>query len=220
MKRADRQDSNYDHTVAHPQSRQPEPESPKEMRQRLATLRSQNTELRDQVQTVETEAAQHRQRFLEEQQRYQSTLTLFQKAQAEAHSYLDRYRQEKDRADTLLVQFETVQTERDQYLTLYNEAQAELKFERRSKASIKGWETRRKRENERLKQEIGEMVVLLRDSMERKDQALNHLEEMANRMDRIQNLVDSVEDTTDNTPVGMVQKFKRIWEAIRDILAE
>lgn len=155
-------------------------------------MRSQNDELRGQVQTAENQAERYHHRFLEEQQRYQSTLVLFQKAQAE----------------------------RDQYFTLYNEAQAELKFERRSKASIKGWETRRKRENERLKQEIGEMVVLLRDSIERKDQAIGHLEEMATRMDRIQNLVDSVEDTTDTTPIGMVQKFKRIWDAIREILAE
>lgn len=119
-----------------------------------------------------------------------------------------------------MVQFETIQAERDQYITLYNEAQSQLKFERHSKAGIKGWETRRKRENERLKQEIGEMTVLLRDSIARKDAAIGNLEELANRMDRIQNLVDSVEATSTDTPIGLLQKFKRIWQAIQDILAE
>jgi hypothetical protein len=105
-------------------------------------------------------------------------------------------------------------------VALYTEAQAELKQERRSKAGIKSWETRRKRENERLKQEIGEMTLLLRDSLERKDAAINNLEALADRMDRIQHLVDSVEGETTNNPVGLVQKMNRIWRAIKDILAE
>ncbi len=106
------------------------------------------------------------------------------------------------------------------YLGLYNETKAELKHERRSKASIKGWETRRKAENERLKREIAQMVVLLRQSLESKDEAVNSLYVVAERMDRIQSLVDSVEEETTNNPMGLVQKFKRIWLAIKDILSE
>ncbi|MGM3306683.1 hypothetical protein ACSQ6I_12020 [Anabaena sp. WFMT] len=106
------------------------------------------------------------------------------------------------------------------YLTLYNETKAELKFERRSKASIKGWETRRKAENERLKREIGNMVVLLRESLASKDEAVNNLYIVAERMDRIQSLVDSVDEETTSNPIGFVQKFRRIWLAIKDILSE
>ncbi|MEH2180481.1 hypothetical protein [Nostoc sp.] len=43
-------------------------------------------------------------------------------------------------------------------MTLYNEAKAELKHERRSKANIKGWKTRKKAENEKLKREIAQML--------------------------------------------------------------
>jgi hypothetical protein len=106
------------------------------------------------------------------------------------------------------------------YLTLYNQAKAELKYERRSKASIKGWETRRKAENERLKREIAEMVVLLHKSLASKDEAVNNLYIVAERMDRIQSLVDSVEDETTSNPMGLVQKFRRIWLAIKEILSE
>ncbi|MDZ8262209.1 MAG: hypothetical protein RMY63_28045 [Nostoc sp. ChiQUE01b] len=105
-------------------------------------------------------------------------------------------------------------------MTLYNEAKVKLKHERRSKASIKGWETRRKAENEKLKREIAQMVVLLRDSLASKDEAVNNLYVVAERMDRIQSLVDSVEEETTNNPMGLVQKFKRIWLAIKDILSE
>ncbi|MGB3615162.1 MAG: hypothetical protein WBA10_15320, partial [Elainellaceae cyanobacterium] len=70
-----------------------------------------------------------------------------------------------------------------------------------------------------LKQEIGEMTLLLRDSLERRDAAVGNLEELATRMDRIQNLVDSVEDGVD-TPIGLLQKFRRIVQTVREILAE
>lgn len=127
----------------------------------------------------------------------------------------------EQKVQTIQVQYETVLAERDQYITLYNEAQDQLKFERRSKAGIKGWETRRKRENEKLKQEIAEMMVLMRDSLAREETAISNLEEMATRMDRIQHLVDSVEDdTTDGNPISLLQKFRRIWQAVQDILAE
>ncbi|BAZ49470.1 hypothetical protein NIES4103_20820 [Nostoc sp. NIES-4103] len=151
-------------------------------------------------------AAQNYQKYLDEQKNYQQAL----------HSY----NEQKARVSELLAQYEQVRSERDNYLTLYNEAQTQLKFERRSKASIKGWETRRKAENERLKREIGDMVVLLRESMASKDEAINNLYIVAERMDRIQSLVDSVEEETTNNPVGLVQKFKRIWLAIKEILSE
>ncbi|MBD2101622.1 hypothetical protein [Leptolyngbya sp. FACHB-261] len=248
MRRSDRHDDSHDNSVNNPQSRRLEPTSPQESKQLLMTLRAQKNELQEKIKETEQKAEQNHQLYLqeqeqsqttltlyqeeqqryqstltlyqEEQQRYQSTLTLYQEAQTQAQSYLTLYDQEKVYRSELLVKLETTQTERDQYFNLYNESQTQLKFERRSKAGIKGWETRRKRENERLKQEIGEMTVLLRDSISRRDVAINNLEELANRMDRIQNLVDSVEGSTADSPIGLVQKFKRIWQAIQDILAE
>ncbi|WP_416669526.1 hypothetical protein [Egbenema bharatensis] len=233
-RRADRRTSSYDNTVKNPQSKKVEPLSSHELRQLLLTVRSQKDELQQKVQETEQRAEQTQHLYLaeqgkyqstltlyqEEQKKYESTLTLYEEAQTQVQSYLALYDQEKARSSELLVKYETAQTERDRYLTLYEETKAELKFERRSKAGIKGWETRRKRENERLKQEIGEMSVLLRDSIARRDSAIGNLEELANRMDRIQNLVDSVEGSSGDTPVNLVQKFKRIWQAIQDILAE
>ncbi|BAZ05888.1 hypothetical protein [Calothrix sp. NIES-3974] len=133
---------------------------------------------------------------------------------------LSSYHAEKTRFNELLAKYKEVTSERDRYIVMYNEVKEELKFERRSKASIKGWETRRKTENQRLKQEIANMVLLLRESLSSKDEAINNLYIIAERMDRIQSLVDSVEGETINTPVGMVQKFKRIWLAIKEILSE
>jgi L-rhamnose mutarotase len=144
--------------------------------------------------------------YLDEQKNYQQTLCL--------------YNEEKVRATELLAKYEQVNSERDNYVILYNEAQAQLKFERRSKAGIKGWETRRKAENERLKREISEMVVILRESLESKDEAINNLYVVAERMERIQSLVDSVEGETTNNPVGLIQKFQRIWLAIKEIISE
>lgn len=234
MRRADRHDENDDNAVRHPHQRQQEPVYPREARQLVMTLRAQKSELLSKVETTEHQAQQNHQLYLveqeryqntltlyqEEKQRYQSTLTLYQESQAQAHSYLSLYNQEKTLSNELSVKLETLQGERDKYITLYNEAQSQLKFERRSKAGIKGWETRRKRENERLKQEIGEMTGLLHDSISRRDAAITNLEELATRMDRIQNLVDSVDDDSTDTPVGVLQKFRRIWQAIQDILAE
>lgn len=198
------------------------------------TLRSQRDEALQSAEQTHHLYLEEQKKSLEEQQRYRSTLTLYQEAkqqyestqvlyqeaQDKAQSYLVLYDEAKARNSELFAQYETVQTERDQYLVLYNEAQGQLKFERRSKASIKGWETRRKRENELLKREIAEMTLLLRDSLERKEAAIDQLEELASRMDRIQTLVDSVGEETSTNPVGLLQKFKRIWQAIQDILAE
>ncbi|WP_335078963.1 hypothetical protein [Nostoc sp.] len=149
---------------------------------------------------------QNYQLYINEQQSHKQTLCL--------------YNAEKVRATELLTKYDAVNSEREMYLTLYNEAKAELKHERRSKAGIKGWETRRKAENERLKREIAQMIVLLRESLESKNEAVNSLYVVAERMDRIQSLVDSVEEETTNNPIGLVQRFKRIWLAIKDILSE
>lgn len=158
------------------------------------------------VHELKERADKNYQLYLDGQQSYQHTLSL--------------YHEEKARASELLVQYETANSERDRYLTLYNETKAELKHERRSKASIKGWETRRKAENAKLKQEISQMVVLLRESLASKDEAVNNLYLVAERMDRIQSLVDSAVEETTNNPVNLVQKFRRIWLAVKDILSE
>jgi DNA repair exonuclease SbcCD ATPase subunit len=230
MRRADRRDSNDDNAVNYPRSRQKEPASIHDLKQSLMTARanwneweqkakeyqeaaSQLTQVQQQIQTYQVEVnelnervAQNYQLYLDEQQNYQQTLCL--------------YNEEKARATELLAKYEAASSERDNYLTLYNEAQAQLKYERRSKAGIKGWETRRKAENERLKREIAEMVVLLRESLVSKDEAINNLYVVAERMDRIQSLVDSVEEETTSNPVGLIQKFRRIWLAIKEILSE
>ena len=234
MRRADRRDDSHDNSVRNPRSQQSEPISYHELKTRFLTVQSQKNELQENLQEAKQKVEQtHRlyqeeqQRYhstltlyQEEQQKYQSTLVLYQEVQTQAQSYLTLYEQEKNRSSELQLKYETAQTERDQYLTLYNDAQSQLQFERRSKAGIKGWETRRKRENELLKQEIAEMTVLLRDSLAHKEEAIGHLEELANRMDRIQHLVDSVESNSTDNPIGLLQKFKRIWQAIQDILAE
>lgn len=172
-----------------------------------------------QYEEAQTQAKSYFTQYQEAQTQVQSYSALYQEAQTQFQSYLALYESEKTKNDQWLIQFEDVQAERDHYLTLYQESQDELKFERRSKSAIKGWETRRKRENERLKHEISEMTVLLRDSLERKDEAINSLYVVAERMDRIQRLVDSVDDDT-ATPGGMLQKLQRIWQAVKEILAE
>jgi Flp pilus assembly secretin CpaC len=248
MRRGDRRTNSDDNAVRNPRSRQQEPPSPHDIKIRIATLQAQRDEAQQIAKAKEKEAQEAQRLYLEEQQqrqstlalyqeeqqryqstltlyqeeqqRYQSTLVLYEEAQTQVQTYLTFYEQEKVRNNELLAQYETARTERDRYLMLYNETQAELKLERRSKAGIKGWETRRKRENERLKREIADMAIVLRDSLERKEAAIAHLEELANRMDRIQNLVDSVEDNSDNNPIGLLQKFKLIWQAVKDILAE
>ena len=150
----------------------------------------------------------------------QSYFKLQQDSKTQAQSYLTMYEAEKVRGDELVIQLNEAQGHRDRYLTLYNETQSELKTERRSKAGVKGWETRRKKENEKLKQEISEMAAVLRDSIERKDEAIDSLYSVAERMDRIQRMVDSVDDDTATNPIGMVQKLQRMWQAVKEILAE
>jgi len=266
MRRSDRHDDSYDNSLNNMRSQRQEPASPKDLKQRWMTARSQRDEAqaeRDELKRLKQELEQHAEQthhlyveeqkksqatlvlYEEEHSRYQTTLTLYQdekqlfettltayqkkqrealtksrEAEAQAQSYLELYNQETARTEDLLLNLQTAQGERDRYITLYEDAQSELKFERRSKAGIKGWETRRKKENQRLKQEIGEMTLLLRDSLERRDSAIGNLEELATRMDRIQTLVDSVDDSSTDTPIGLLQKFNRIVQAVRDILAE
>ncbi|MBU7587466.1 MAG: hypothetical protein KAF91_32345, partial [Nostoc sp. TH1S01] len=170
-----------------------------QVQQEIQTYQVKFTELEESV-------AQNYQLYIGEQQNHQQALCF--------------YNEEKAKASELLSKYEEANSQKERYLALYNETKAELKYERRSKASIKGWETRRKAENERLKREIADMVVLLRESMASKDEAVNNLYVVAERLDRIQSLVDSVEEETTNNPVGLVQKFKRIWLAIKEILSE
>ncbi|MGI0485043.1 hypothetical protein ACN4EK_06375 [Pantanalinema rosaneae CENA516] len=220
MRRADRRDDSFDNSIRNLRSQQSEPASYHELRSSVMTLRAQKTELQQRVQDTEQQVEQTHQLYLEEQQKYQSTLVLYQEAQVQTQSYLTLYTEEKHKNSELQIKYEQAQAETQHYLTLYQDTQTQLKLERRSKAGIKGWETRRKRENERLKQEIGEMTVLLRDSLTRKDEAINNLELLAERMDRIQSLVDSVEGEPTNNPVNFLQKISRIWQAIKDILTE
>lgn len=159
------------------------------------------------IQKYEVEAERLKQVVADEKQNYQQISLL--------------YEEEKRKFGDLLTKYEEVSCERDKYLVLFNQAQDDLKFERRSKASIKGWETRRKTENQRLKKEVADMVVILQNSLATKDEAINNLYMVAQRMDRIQSLVDSVEEEdSSNNPVGVIQKFKRIWLAIKEILSE
>ena len=234
MRRADRRDDSYDNSLRNPASRQSEPTSPHELLNLLLKARSDRDELRQRTQELEQQAQQSQQLYVDEQQRYQSTLTLYQEEQeryrttltlyqeahTQAQSYLTLYNQEQVRTQELTTQYEKAETERQHYLALYTQVQNELKFERRSKAGIKGWETRRKRENDRLKQEIAEMATLLRDSMNREEDALTNLEAIATRMDRIQSLINSVDEEPGDNAIGFLQKLQRIWQAVKEILAE
>ncbi|NDJ19628.1 hypothetical protein GS601_20445 [Myxacorys almedinensis A] len=171
-------------------------------------------------QEEQTQSRSYLMQFEEAQTQATSYLTLYQDTQTQAQSYLTLYETEKARGDELSITFKEVETQRDRYLTLYTESQDQLKVERRSKAGIKGWETRRKRENQQLKQEILEMTVLLRDSLDRKEEAVDNLYVLADRMDRIQQLVDSVDEDSTTNPIGVVQKLQRIWQMVKEILAE
>ena len=193
--------------------------------QSALTLYQKSEEKYKSTVTLYKEEQQRRQsvifEFKEVQTQSQSYLTLYQEAQIQSQSYLTMYEGEKIKGDELTIKFEEVVGSRDRYLTLYNESQLQLKTERKSKAGIKGWETRRKKENEKLKREISEMASILRDSMERKDEAFNSLYAVAERMDRIQQMVELVDDdTTATNPIGMMKKLQRMWQAIKEVLAE
>jgi chromosome segregation ATPase len=220
MRRADRRTSNDDNAIQHPQARRAEPIPPKELRQLLINVRLQRDEAQNQVVEKEQQLEESQRAYQEQQEKLQSTIVLYQETQEQANSYLALYTEEQAKSSELEVKYNEAWQESQNYLALYKQIEQELKIERRSKAGIKGWETRRKRENERLKQEIGEMAIVLRESLTKKDQAIKSLEDVAARMDRIQRLVDSVDDEVANNPVGMLQKFQRVWVAVREIMAE
>ncbi len=220
MRRADRRTSGDDNAIQHPQARRAEPIPQNELRQILSTIRSQRDEAKDQVAEKARQLEESQALYQEQQEKLQSTIVLYRETQAQASSYLALYTEEQARSSNLEVKYNETCQESQNYLVLYKQIEQELKIERRSKAGIKGWETRRKRENERLKQEIGEMAIVLRESLTKKDQAIQSLEDVAARMDRIQKLVDSVDDEAANNPVGMLQKFQRVWVAVREIMAE
>ena len=204
MRRADRRDSNDDNDRKYPPARREAAASPKELQQRMMILLSQRDEAwleRDQARKSQQKNASQ---LVHVEKKFQNTLYL--------------YKNEKAKATEFIAKYKAVDAQRVQYLTLYGEAQTQLKYERRSKAGIRGWETRRKNENERLKQEIAEMVILLRESLTRKDEAVNNLYGLADRMDKIQKIVDFVDEGI--TPVDRIQKLRRIWVVLKDILGE
>jgi hypothetical protein len=220
MRRADRRDSNSDNELNNLRPQQQEPITYAEMRQQRDNARAdryllqqEKVQLQQQIQTSQLtfdewreHETQQQKIFLGVQQKYQQTLVL--------------YNQEKAKTVELFAKYEAVDAQRVQYLTLYNEAQTQLKSEKSSKASIKGWETRRKRENERLKQQIRDMVLLLRESLERKEESINHLYLIGDRMDRIQYLMASAELESNQDPVGHLEKLMRVWLLVQKILAE
>lgn len=179
-----------------------------EASERAISFHSEIERLHESVQSIEVKAEQNYQLYIEQQGKYDSLFV--------------SYKEERERANHLLEQYEQTDAERLKYVSLYEATKDDLKFERRSKAGIKSWETRRKRENERLKQEISDMITLLKESMDRKEEAVKSLEIVATRMDRIQDLVELVEDenSTSTTPLGLLQKFQKIWQAMREILSE
>lgn len=227
MRRADRQDSNYDNSVKYPRSQIREPMPLRELQELLQNVRSQRDEWKQVAQENEaktTELVQFQQELQSEivewKERNEQNHRLYCEEQQKHQQTLILYENEKTKSNELLGKYEEADALREKYLTLYSETQRQLKHERRSKAGIKSWETRRKRENERLKQEISEMMLTLKDSLERKDEAINNLYVVAERMDRIQQLVDSVEEEPSSTPIALLDKLKRIWIAVREILAE
>uniref|UniRef100_B8HW47 Uncharacterized protein n=1 Tax=Cyanothece sp. (strain PCC 7425 / ATCC 29141) TaxID=395961 RepID=B8HW47_CYAP4 len=215
MRRSDRHDSNFDNSLNHPHSRNSEPVSPHELKQRLLTVQSQRDEWKKKANEYEAAASE----LVQVQEKLLVVQSEAVQWQEQATRNYQLYQEEQQR-------YAEANTQHQYYLALYTETLSELQFERRSKAGIKGWETRRKRENERLKMEIGEMALLLQDSLARKEAALENLELLAGRIERVQNLLDSVESEPETAPQGVFQKLKllrklrRIWIAIKEILAE
>jgi hypothetical protein len=219
-RRSDRRDSNDDNELNNPRSRPKEPASIHDViKQRdnargdVWLLQQEKVQWQQQLQTSqctanewEGRATQNHQLYLGEQQRYQEVLCL--------------YNEEQVKAIELFAKYEEADAQRSQYLTLYSEAQQQLKYEKRSKAGIKGWETRRKLENERLNQQISDMVILLRESLQRKEESINYLYLIGDRMDRIQRLMDSAEQESNHDRVGLLEKLMHVWLAVQKILAE
>jgi hypothetical protein len=199
MRRADRKTQNDINEVNNPRSPVIEAITYKELKDQNKILRIKVSEVQQQLQLSESQgneirfqAEENYRLYLNEQEQYQTIFKL--------------YNQEQARSSELLIK--------------YNELQTELKGERQSKSRIKGWQTRRKNENKRLKQQIGDMVILLRDSLERKEESINHLYLIGDRMDRIQRLMDSVEQESNRDPVKLLEKLMRVWLLVQKVLAE
>jgi hypothetical protein len=199
MRRADRRSSNDDNELNNPRSRMPEPLSYHELKQQRDNARADRQQLQQQLQTTQL-----------------SIIEWEGRAQENYQLYLD----EQTRAIELQFKYEEADTQRMKYLALYNETQELLKYERRSKAGIKGWGTRRKQENERLKQQISDMVVLLRESLERQQDSTNYLYLVGDRLDRIQRLMDFAEQESSQDPAKLLEKLMRVWLLVQKILAE
>lgn len=196
-----------------PRFRKKEPPTYEELKQQNMNLRANLGEVRQQLQLSESQGNEMRSQadknyrlYLNEQEQYQTIFNL--------------YNQEQARSTELLIQYQEENTQKLNYLAQYNVLQKKLNTERRSKASIKGWGKRRKNENTRLKQQIGGMVILLRNSLERKEESINHLYLIGDRMDRIQHLMDSVEQESSRDPVKLLEKLMRVWLLVQKILAE
>jgi chromosome segregation ATPase len=220
MRRSDRRTQEDDYAQQHPVSKTAEPLSFKELQQRYQTLKSRSTEIQGQLQQTQAETQAWEtvvwhdleQQVRRERQRAWNALCVVQAVREEQQLLTWQYQQAIEGQQ----QFQTLYQQSQQELYRVRD---ELKFERRSKASIKGWETRRKAENDRLKREIADMVQVLQQSMVREDEAKATLQAIAGRMDRIQNLVNGL-DAEATSPKNLLEKFQKIWQAIQEILRE
>ena len=192
--RADRRDSNHDNKVNHPQSLQVEPSPPRELNQVLMTVRSQRDEAKDELKKLKSQQDTERQEF-------QNTLFL--------------YNEEKSKSAELLTKYIEADTQQAKYLSLYTESQLKLKEAIKTIAGLRGWSTRRKKENENLKQKISGMVVQLRDSYTREDEAIRNLYGLAERMDKIQKILDPI-----NEECVSAEQLTRISILLKVILDE
>jgi hypothetical protein len=192
MRRADRQSSNDDNERKYPQSRQPEPASPHELRQQLMTVRCQRDEAKTEVKALKMQQEI-------EQQEFQNTLFL--------------YNEEKSKSTEFFAKYIEADAQQIKYFDLYSESQLQLKEARKTIAGLRGWSTRRKKENENLKQEISGMVVQLRESYTREDEAIKNLYGLADRMDKIQKILDPV-----NEADVSVEQLARISVLLKVIL--
>jgi hypothetical protein len=123
----------------------------------------------------------------------------------------------RSQRDEFKREFEKAESNRVRYLTLYNESQTELKYERESKAGIESWKTRLQLENQKLKQEIAEMTVLLGESLAKKDQAINSLYALAQDMEQNQQLVDSLRSQRDDFQFKFNHEQKCLQETVTQL---
>ncbi|HAN46517.1 MAG TPA: hypothetical protein DCQ32_08200 [Cyanobacteria bacterium UBA8156] len=203
-----------------PKPKVPEPPSFQELQQSNKTLRSMKQELEGRLQQTQAETQvwetvvwhDLERQVQRERQRAWNALCVVQAAQEDQQLWAWQYQE----AIAGQQQFRTLYQQSQQEL---QQVRDELKFERRSKASIKGWETRRKAENDKLKKEIADMVQVLQQSMVREGEAVATLQTIAGRMDRIQNLVNGL-DSEATSPKNLLEKFQKIWQAIQEILRE